>query len=98
MSENLEMGIPLFALSQVVATPASLNAIAELGLSPLTLIHRHATGDWGDLGAEDQAANRQALKFGLRIFSSYRLNLTVSIWIITEENRSSTSILLPIDY
>lgn len=46
MSDNLEMGTPLFALGQVVATPAALNTIAELGLSPLALIHRHVTGDW----------------------------------------------------
>lgn len=45
MSDNSEIGTPMFALGQVVATPVALNAIAELGLSPLDLIHRHVDGD-----------------------------------------------------
>ncbi|WP_432381195.1 hypothetical protein [Duganella sp. P38] len=98
MSDNLEKGTPLFALGQVVATPAALNAIAELGLSPLALIHRHVTGDWGDLGADDQHQNHIAVRSGLRVFSSYKLSAATKIWIITEADRSSTTLLLPNEY
>jgi hypothetical protein len=88
----------LFALGQVVATPGALNAMTEMDVSPLELIHRHATGDWGDLGAEDQQQNRLALRSGLRIFSSYTFGASTKIWIITEADRSSTTLLLPEEY
>lgn len=89
---------PLFALGQVVATPGALNALAELDISPLELIHRHVTGDWGDLGAEDKQQNLLAIRSGLRIFSSYKIGASVKIWIITEVDRSSTTLLLPDEY
>ena len=98
MSDNSEIGPPLFALGQVVATPAALSAIAELGLSPIELIHRHVTGDWSELAAEDQRTNALALHTGARLISSYRLSLAKKVWIITEANRSSTTILLPEEY
>lgn len=59
---------PMFALGQVVATPGALSAMTELGIAPLNLIHRHVTGDWGDLGASDQQQNWLAIGSGLRIF------------------------------
>ncbi len=89
---------PLFALGQVVATPGALAAMTQLDIAPLALIHRHVTGDWGDLGAEDQQENRLALRSDLRIFSSYRISASVKIWIITEADRSSTTLLLPNEY
>src|SRR4051812_1340702 len=98
MSDNPKIGKPLFALGQVVATPAALNAIAELGLSPPALIHRHVTGDWSDLGAEDQQENLIAIRSSLRVFSSYKFSASVKIWIITEADRSLTTLLLPDEY
>jgi hypothetical protein len=89
---------PLFALGQVIATPGALNAMTELDIVPLDLIHRHVTGDWGDLGAEDQHANLLAIRSGLRIFSGYKLSASTKIWIITEADRSSTTLLLPDEY
>ena len=89
---------PLFALGQVVSTPGALDAMTELGIAPQALIHRHVTGDWGDLGAEDQQQNLLALRSGLRIFSSYKISASVKIWIITEADRSSTTLLLPDEY
>ncbi|WP_426115981.1 hypothetical protein [Massilia sp. PWRC2] len=89
---------PLFALGQVVATPGALHAMTELDFSPLALIHRHATGDWGDLGADDQQQNLVAIRSGLRVFSSYKIGASVKIWIITEADRSSTTLLLPDEY
>jgi hypothetical protein len=89
---------PLFALGQVVATPGALDAMTELDFSPLDLIHRHVTGDWGDLGVEDQQQNLLAIRSRMRIFSSYKIGASVKIWIITEADRSSTTLLLPDEY
>lgn len=88
----------MFARGQVVATPGALNAMTELGISPLALIHRHVTGDCGELGAEDQQQNLLAIRSGMRIFSSYKIGASVKIWIITEADRSSTTLLLPDEY
>jgi hypothetical protein len=89
---------PLFALGQVVATPGALNAMTGLGIAPLSLIHRHVTGDWGDLGANDQQQNWLAIRCGMRVFSSYKIGTLTRIWIITEADRTSTTLLLPEDY
>lgn len=102
MSENSKrpptIPKPMFEVGQVVATPGALNTMTELDISPLALIHRHVTGDWGDLGAEDQQQNLLAIRSGVRIFSSYKLRSSVKIWIITEADRSSTTLLLPNEY
>lgn len=98
MSESPEIGTPLFALGQVAATPGALRAMTELNVHPLGLVHRHVSGDWGDLGAEHQQQNLLALRSGLRIFSSYKLSALAKIWIFTEADRSSTTLLLPNEY
>ena len=62
---------------------------------------RHLKGDWGDLAEEDKSENDLAVKAGdLRIFSAYETNIedVGKIWIITEADRSATTILLPSDY
>jgi hypothetical protein len=88
----------LFPLGHLVATPGALAALAERGVQPVDLVHRHLTGDWGELDEHDVHENRFALRSGLRILSSYRLNDTTKVWIITEADRSSTTILLPEEY
>jgi hypothetical protein len=88
----------LFPLGEVVATPGALNLLAKTLTSPIQLLRRHAQGDWGDLCAEDRAANQQALKYGSRLFSSYNLPNQQTIWIITEANRAVTTVLLPEEY
>lgn len=90
--------VPLFPLGQVVATPSALNAMNELDIVPLALIHRHFTGDWGDMSVEDQQQNRLAIRSGMRVFSCYKLDSSAKIWIITEADRSSTTLLLPDEY
>ncbi len=62
------------------------------------LLRRHANGDWGDLSPDDRRANEQALKTGARVFSVYDLKSGVKLWVITEADRSSTTILLPEEY
>jgi hypothetical protein len=88
----------LFHLGQLVATPGALDLINRLELSPFDFISRHCQGDWGDLDADDIKANQCALRQGMRLLSSYRINAQDKLWIITEADRSVTTLLLPEDY
>jgi len=89
----------LFSLGQVVATPGAMETLEALEVSPISLLDRHLSGDWSDMEEEDQRANRQAIKEGSRVLSSYKLPpKNTKIWIITEADRSSTTILLPEEY
>jgi hypothetical protein len=89
---------PLFALGKTVATPGALVVMQGVGISPLSLLSRHQCGDWGDLDDEDKAENETSLKENFRIFSSYNLAEKIKLWVITESDRSSTTILLPEEY
>ena len=92
------MSAPKFELGQLAATPGALAALEESGEEPGTFIARHAAGDWGDLSEEDRNENEFSLLHGFRLLSSYRLRGGVKLWIITEADRSSTTILLPDEY
>ncbi len=87
-----------FLLGTLVATPGALKLLGELGVSPSTLLERHAAGDWGELSPADRRANKVALENGTRLLSAYTLDGGVTVWIITEADRSSTCILLPSEY
>ena len=87
------------SLGRVVATPGALRALSEAGEDPLRLLARHASGDWGELDAHDRRENQRSLKNGWRVLSSYPIGKNSSkIWVITEADRSSTTILLPSEY
>jgi hypothetical protein len=90
------MRAPL-SLGRVVATPRALNLLEKSGGRPFDLLARHATGDWGDLCAFDRRQNEIALSDGYRVFSSYDVPAG-RVWIITEADRSITTILLPEEY
>jgi hypothetical protein len=81
-----------------MATPRALNAFAATGENPINYIVRHMNLDPGSLGAEDQLANLQAVREATRVFSAYELRDGTRIWIITEADRSATTILLPEEY
>jgi len=87
----------LFALGQVVSTPNALELMTKKHIDLFTLLHRHQTGDWGDLNEIDREVNEDALVTHSRILSSYLFGQD-KIWIITEADRSLTTILLPQDY
>ncbi|MCB5195689.1 hypothetical protein [Deefgea salmonis] len=87
-----------FSLGQTVATPSALTALDQAAVNALTLLLRHQTGDWGNLPAEDWQSNEDAVKHGWRILSNYPLTTGERIWIITEADRSSTTLLLPEEY
>jgi len=89
---------PLFKLGQVVATPSAIDLLRSLALNPLIFLCRHSQGDWGNLDEEDRQANREALKNGNRLLSSYQLTRSDRLWIITEASRASTTLLLPEEY
>jgi hypothetical protein len=84
-------------LGRVVATPGALKLLIEVGEGPFDLLARHVTGDWGELCDFDRRQNEIALRDGYRILSSYDV-LTGRVWIITEADRSITTILLPEEY
>lgn len=89
---------PKFALGQVVATPSALAVLTEAGQSPTEFVSRHVAGDWGDLCDEDRQANDDGLLHGERLLSVYTTAKGDKIWIVTESNRSVTTILLPDEY
>jgi hypothetical protein len=89
---------PLFLLGQVVATPGALAALEKTGQAPHEFLRRHVSGDWGTLPEEDIAENERALKHGYRLFSGYNLADDTRMWIITEWDRSVTTLLLPLEY
>jgi hypothetical protein len=91
-------GNHLFALGQVVATPGALAALEKAGQTPDELIARHVAGDWGELPPEDAQANEDALDGSGRLFSAYLLNDQTKIWLITEWDRSVSTLLLPEEY
>ena len=87
---------PKFLLGRIVATPNAINQIPNDEI--LVALARHVRGDWGTLDPEDWTANDDALKHGGRLLSSYHSTRNVKFWIITEWDRSVTTVLLPEDY
>jgi hypothetical protein len=84
-------------LGRVVATPGALKLLTKARACPFDYLARHATGDWGELCAFDRRQNEIALREGLRVLSSYPVGREC-VWIITEADRSITTILLPEEY
>ena len=87
-----------FDLGQTVATPGALAALEKSGDNPGKFITMHAQGDWGTMCDEDKQLNDKAVDGGDRLMSSYLLSDGTKIWIITEWDRSVTTILLPDEY
>jgi hypothetical protein len=88
----------LFPLGQVVATPGALRALERAEQSPIEFLDRHAQGDWGELDAEDKGENAFSVRHGFRILSAYTTSAGDKLWIITEADRSVTTLLLPEEY
>jgi hypothetical protein len=93
--ERVSYDTPTFPLGMVVTTPGVLDAVPPHVLP--TLLRRHARGDWGDMPNEDIMANRRALIDGDRLMSAYQVG-DCRVWIITEADRSATTLLLPEEY
>jgi len=90
------MAVASFPLGRVVITP---NALSQLSPADVQLgLQRHQAGDWGELAEEDREENDNALRTGLRLLSAYRATNGVNFWVVTETDRSATTVLLPEDY
>lgn len=98
MSSRMNGRLPLFPLGQVLSTPGALEEIVRADETFEQLLHRHVTGDWGNLSDEDVQENTRSLAHGWRILSAYVLSTGVKIWVITEADRSATTFLLPCEY
>ena len=88
----------LFPLGMVVMTPGAEALLTDTGTSPLQILARHQSGDWGELYPEDCQLNDDAVKHGERILSAYKLGPGYRLCVITESDRSVTTLLLPEEY
>jgi hypothetical protein len=100
LSEALcvEAGVQKFPLGQVAATPGAVATLEATVRTPMEFLMRHARGDWGELDEHDRLVNEEALAHGGRLLSSYIIAGEERIWIISEFDRSATTILLPSEY
>ena len=89
---------PAFELSQIVATPGALAALKKAGQQPGEFLTRHVNREWGDIPDEDRRENEYSLEHGFRLLSAYKTNAGDRLWIITEADRSVTTLLLPEEY
>lgn len=90
---------PRFRAGQLVMTVGVNDLVQRGALNPVPYLRRHLAGDWGDLCNDDKRQNDAALKSGEdRLFSSYQVASDLKLWIITEWDRSVTTLLLPSEY
>ena len=85
-----------FRLGKLVSTPGALERVSKGEM--LRALGRHAAGDWGNVCSEDAEANEAAVNERARLLSSYTTGEGVRFWIITEVDRSLTTVLLPEEY
>ena len=88
----------VFPLGEVFATPGALAALEAAGQSPIEFLIRHVCNDWGEVCPDDWQMNDEAIENGDRLLSAYRTSQGERIWIITERDRSATTLLLPDEY
>lgn len=91
--EDVTEAKPLFPLGRVVVTPGTL----ELGCNFTPYLAMHECGLWGEVGQEDWQENDLSVKQGFRIISAYVFE-SQRFWIISETDRSVTTILRPEEY
>jgi hypothetical protein len=88
---------PLFALGAIVATPAVLEHFDKHAINAQEYLDRHIRGDWGDVPAEDADENQRSIERGFRVLSAYEI-AGERVWIITEADRSVSTLLFPREY
>ena len=87
----------LFDAGFVVRTPGAYLALLEADISETWLIEKHQSGDFGQLCEEDRRSNQRAVEHGGRILSRYVIRHHI-VWVITEADRCTTTVLLPSEY
>ena len=104
---STRQALPRFELGHLCNTPGAQAVLERYQVTPFQLLSRHVRGDWGDICKEDAQTNEEALREGARIFSVYVLppplsesgtSAPVKVWLITEADRSVTTLLLPEEY
>lgn len=88
----------VFEGGKIYSTPGAVRALAEAEQLPEEFLSRHFAGDWGNVGVEDWQENQLALENGFRLFSVYETADGQRLWVITEADRSATTLLLPEEY
>ena len=87
---------PLFEEGTVVCTPAALQVLTDVDIA--AALYSHVRGDWGDIGRDDWQENDLSLREGHRLLSVYHTSRGTKYWVITEWDRSVTTLLLPEEY
>jgi hypothetical protein len=98
MSRIMDPRVPLFSLGMVVGTQGAVAALEAAGQGPQEFLDRHVRGDWGEVSEVDKYENDFSLQHSLRILSAYTTRAGERIWVLTEADRSATTILLPDEY
>ncbi len=97
-STHRQTSVTRFALGQTYVTPGAEEALQIAGQTAIEFLRRHMSCDWGELSADDVCENELSLRNGFRLMSNYRIREGQQLWIITEADRSATTILLPSEY
>ena len=97
LTQSVQRQTPLFNLGAVVATPGALDLLNRQGINATPFLARHQYGDFGNLGTADIDENVASIANGWRILSAYDIG-DERVWIITEADRSVTTLLLPSEY
>jgi hypothetical protein len=87
-----------FPLGHVVATPGALRALEKAEQLPAEFLDRHVNGDWGEVPEADKQENELSVEQEFRILSAYTTSAGDQIWILTEADRSATTLMLPSEY
>jgi hypothetical protein len=93
-----QLSVTRFALGQTYVTPGAEEALMIAGQTGIEFLRRHMSCDWSELTAHDAQENELSLREGFRLLSAYRTAKGQKLWIITEADRSATTILLPDEY
>jgi hypothetical protein len=88
----------MFPLGHITISGPALEALQAAGISPDSILQRHVLGDWGDVVESDRKSNELALEMGGRLLSVYNVTPGEQVWVMTEPDRSVTTILLPSEH
>jgi hypothetical protein len=95
---NKQSTITRFALGRTFITPGAEEALQIAGQTAIEFLRRHMSCDWGELSDDDVQENELSLHKGFRLLSAYQTGKGQKLWIITEADRSATTVLLPSEY
>jgi hypothetical protein len=97
-NSHQERTVARFALGQTLITPGAAEALQISRQIAVEFLRRHTSDDWGELPDDDRKENELSLERGFRLLSRYETTKGERLWIITEADRSATTILLPMEY